>query len=218
MNTDPELLSRTFWDKAWSRFLRHQGIIAPSAKLIQHMTRLVPRNGLVLDLGCGEGRNTIYLARIGFRGIGLDLSKKAIQVVDNNIFEEEVKASCLVGDARALPFGNASLDGILAHHLFDHLDRNGLYAAFSECFRVLKPQAPLLMTVDTFEALHGGRHAIVRDDGSISHVSGPQKGLLVRPLADEDLAYLSEHGWEQLKNEKTPGGSRIAMFRKRPGC
>jgi len=218
MNSDTELLSRNFWDKAWSRFLRHQGIIAPSAKLIQHMVQLVPRNGLVLDLGCGEGRNTIYLSRIGFRGIGLDLSKKAVKVVDNNIFDEEVKASCLVGDARALPFGNASLDGVLAHHLFDHLDRSGLYAAFSECFRVLKPHAPLLMTFDTFETLHGSRHVITRDDGTISHVSGPQKGLLVRPLNEEDLAYLPEHGWEQLKNEKTPGGSRIAMFRKPSGC
>lgn len=218
MNTNPELLSRSFWDKAWSRFLKHQGIIAPSAKLIQHMVQLVPRSGLVLDLGCGEGRNTIYLSRIGFRGIGIDLSKKAIKVVGNNIFEEEVKATCLVGDARSLPFANSSLDGILAHHLFDHLDRNGLYAAFSECFRVLKPQAPLLITCDTFDTLRDSRHVVSRDDGSMEYIAGPQKGLLVRPLLDEDFAYLPAHGWEQLKNEKTPGGSRIALFRKRTGC
>lgn len=218
MNTDVETLSRSFWDKAWSRFLKHQGIIAPSAKLIQHMVQFVPRNGIVLDLGCGEGRNTIYLARIGFRGIGLDLSKKAVQVVGNNIFEEEVKASCLIGDARTLPFRNSSLDGIISHHLFDHLDRNGLYAAFSECFRALKPQAPLLMTYDTFDTLRSSSHVVRRDDGSMAYVDGPQKGLLMRPLTEEDLAYLTGHGWEQLKNEKTPGGSRIVMFRKRTGC
>jgi len=218
MNTNPEILSRSFWDKTWSRFLKHQGMIAPSAKLIQHMVQLVPRNGLVLDLGCGEGRNTFYLARIGFRGIGLDLSKKAIKVVANNLFEEEVKATCLVGDARALPFSNASLDGILAHHLFDHLDRNGLHAAFSECFRVMKAGAPLLMTFDTFETMRAARHVIARDDGSLAFVGGPQKGLLVRPLEDSDIALLAEHGWEQLKNEKTPGGSRLAMFRKQTGC
>ncbi|HOY69139.1 MAG TPA: methyltransferase domain-containing protein [Candidatus Ozemobacteraceae bacterium] len=216
MRTETELLSRSFWDKTWSRFLRHQGMIAPSAKLIQHMVQLVPRHGLVLDLGCGEGRNTIYLARIGFRSIGLDLSKKAVKVVANNLFEEEVKGTCLVGDARQLPFGNAVLDGILAHHLFDHLDREGLYTAFAECYRVLKPGAPLLMTCDTFASVRGDRHLTTREDGTMLFTGGPQKGLQIRLLVDTDYRHLTDHGWEELKNDTTPGGSRIAMFRRRP--
>ncbi|MEW6712676.1 MAG: methyltransferase domain-containing protein [Candidatus Riflebacteria bacterium] len=209
-----EYQTRTYWDKTWARFLKYHGMIAPSAKLVQHLFTHVPRNGFILDLGCGEGRNSLYLSQVGYNIIGLDLSFKAASVMKNNFFEESLKGFILTGDARWLPFKGNSLDGVLAHHLFDHLDKNGFDRALSECMRILKPGGVLLLTMDSFAEAASDHSIISKDDGSLFFSKGPSKGLLVRPYDNCELSSLSDLGWQILKDELTPSRSKIMLLRK----
>jgi len=214
VKTESDTNSRQYWDRTWARFLKHQGMIAPAAKLIQHMIPHVPRGGWILDLGCGEGRNTIYMSRIGFQGVGLDLSPKAIKVLANNLFEEEARGVCMVGDARALPFAVGAFDGILAHHLFDHLDAKGFSLAIGEAFRVLKPGGILLLTMGNFAALRADKKVVFRDDGSIVFTEGANKGMLVRHFEDVGLENLPGQGWQVQKDELAPRGSKILLLKR----
>ncbi len=214
MNNQIDTQARTYWDKTWNRFLKYHGMIAPSAKLVQHLFNHVPRHGVILDLGCGEGRNSLYLSQVGYSIIGVDLSFKAARVMKNNFFEEELKGLILTGDARSLPLASDSLDGILAHHLFDHLDRKSFEMAMNEAFRVLKPEGVMLLTMDSFAEMAGDNNAITTDDASIVFVKGAHKGMLVRPFQEDELAALEEHGWQTIKNEVTPRRSKIMLLRK----
>ena len=214
MNSQIETQARTYWEKTWNRFLKYHGMIAPSAKLVQHLFNHVPRHGVILDLGCGEGRNSLYLSQVGFSIIGIDLSFKASRVMKNNFFEEELKGLVLTGDARSLPIASDSLDGIIAHHLFDHLDQRSFATAVDEAFRVLKPEGVMLLTMDSFSEMVGDNNAIVTDDGSIIYVKGSKKGMLVRPYREDELAHLEEKGWQFIKNEITPRRSKIMLLRK----
>lgn len=209
-----EARARNYWEKTWNRFLKYHGMIAPSAKLVQHLFNHVPRNGVILDLGCGEGRNSLYLSQVGYNIVGIDLSFKAARVMKNNFFEEELKGLVITGDARGLPFKNESLDGILAHHLFDHLDHNGFIQAIDEAYRVLKPEGVMLMTVDSFHEFAGDNNAVARDDGSIVFVKGGYKGMLIRPYREDELASLADKGWKTLKDEMTPRRSKILLLQK----
>ncbi|MFZ2957594.1 MAG: methyltransferase domain-containing protein [Candidatus Ozemobacteraceae bacterium] len=212
---ETELLSRSYWDRLWGRFLRHPGMIAPSGKLVQLLLPHIPRSGTVLDAGCGEGRNTMYLGRIGFRAIGLDLSRKAVKLLSNNLFEEEVRGTALAGDARSLPFANSSFDGFLAHNLFDHLDKAGFQAAISEAWRILLPHGVLLFTLDPLPDGITSKEAVEKDDGSYVFISGARKGMLIRFVTEEEVTTLIDQGWTLLKNERTPRGSRILLLKKR---
>jgi len=214
MISETELQTRQYWDKLWGRFLRHQGMIAPSGKLVQLLLPVVPRGRLVLDLGCGEGRNTLYLGRIGYRAIGLDLSAKAIRLLKNNLFEEEVKGWGLIGDARQIPFPDGSFDGILAHNLFDHLDQAGFGTALAESLRILKPEGHLLMTLDPPPEGLSSRVAVTRDDGTIVFVSGPRKGMIFRSWSEAELQPCLERGWQKVKDELTPRKGRILLLKK----
>ncbi len=214
MENQIEHQARSYWDKTWSRFLKYHGMIAPSAKLVQHLFTQVPRNGVILDLGCGEGRNSLYLSQVGFNIIGLDLSFKATSVMKNNFFEESLKGLILTGDARQLPFMADSIDGILAHHLFDHLDQEGFRKAINECLRVLKPEGVLLFTMDTFSEALSDSSVINKDDGSFYFSKGPSKGMLVRPYDECELAGLTDLGWQIIKNEMTPSHSKIMLLKK----
>jgi SAM-dependent methyltransferase len=97
----------------------------------------MPRHGLVLDLACGEGQKTPLLAETlgpGLRLIGLDLMR-ATSRGGPPLF--------VCGDAHALPFRDACLDGAVC------IAAVGLFreqiVALRELRRALKPGAPVLL-------------------------------------------------------------------------
>jgi ubiquinone/menaquinone biosynthesis C-methylase UbiE len=215
MANNQESGARAYWNKTWNKFLKFQGMIAPSSKLVQHLCNVVPRNGFIIDLGCGEGRNSLYLQQVGYKILGVDLSEKAIRVMKNNFFEEDLRGLPIVCDARQLAIKSESVDGILAHHIFDHLDYKGFQLAIKESLRVLKVGGALLMTLDNFSSSALEKGAVLKDDGAIVFTEGPRKGMLVRPFKEEELNKLSISGWKVLKNELTPQKSKILLLEKK---
>lgn len=209
-----ELQSKIFWEKTWNKFNKFNAIIAPSSKLVQHLVANVERNGVILDLGCGEGRNSVYLSRIGFNVIAIDLSLEAAIATKANFFEETLRGSSIGGDARQLPFKSNCIDGVLAHHIFDYLTKTGFKLGISEVFRVLKPGGVLLMTMDTFVTARADNHTVIKDDGSVVYISGANKGLLIRPYVEQELYTVSMSGCEILKDDLTPKRNKILMLKK----
>jgi len=61
-------------------------------------------SGNLLDLCCGNGRVSIYMAKKGFKSVGVDLSKAFIEDAKKKAQEHEVSSSVtfLEGDARRL--------------------------------------------------------------------------------------------------------------------
>lgn len=60
----------------------------------------------------------------------------------------------IAADARALPFGESSLDGILASHVLEHLSGVDGAVMLAECLRVLKPEATLTVRVPDMRAVY----------------------------------------------------------------
>src|SRR5579875_1996002 len=57
----------------------------------------------VLDVGCGLGENTVFLAGRGYRVLGLDGSPTAIERASARAVERRVDARFAVADATELP-------------------------------------------------------------------------------------------------------------------
>ncbi|UCE37266.1 MAG: class I SAM-dependent methyltransferase [Thermoplasmata archaeon] len=83
----------------------------------------LPKGSTVLDLGCGNGRNSIYLAKEGMEVVGLDFSRALLKIVFNKVEWKEVskKVRLIEGDCAQLPFKNDYFDAVLyiatLHHL-----------------------------------------------------------------------------------------------------
>ncbi|MCE7858626.1 MAG: class I SAM-dependent methyltransferase [Chloroflexi bacterium CFX2] len=73
----------------------------------------LPKNGRVLDLGCGTGTSSVYLAHQGLRVTGLDFSAKAIEMAKARARQERVDADFRVADVTQLDFLTESFDLIL---------------------------------------------------------------------------------------------------------
>jgi cyclopropane fatty-acyl-phospholipid synthase-like methyltransferase len=69
----------------------------PYKELINFFEKLSPKNKL-LDLGCGQGRNAIPLARMGYEITGIDNSNVGIQKMREYAQKEKCELEAIVAD------------------------------------------------------------------------------------------------------------------------
>ena len=87
--------SAAFWDKRYSDTDRLWAS-APNAHLVELAAGLSP--GSALDIGAGEGRNAIWLAKEGWQVTALDVSKVGLERASARADDEGVELECVVGD------------------------------------------------------------------------------------------------------------------------
>jgi len=93
----------------------------------------------LLDLGSNWGRWTIAAARAGYRATGLDPNEKAIAAGQRVAAELGVDAEYVVGDARSLPFSDASFEVVHSYSVLQHLPKKDVLRVVAEIRRVLRP-------------------------------------------------------------------------------
>jgi len=102
--------------------------------------KYVPKSGNLLELGCGAGNLTLWLAKKGYNAYGVDISPTAIAWAQEKAGERNIKADFRVGsvlDLKDFPddFFDFVLDGYCFHCIIGE-DRK-LFLASAR--RVLKP-------------------------------------------------------------------------------
>lgn len=116
------------------------------------------KNMRVLDLGCGRGDITLYLAKHTKEAFGIDYSKDAIAVSQNvrKTFPPSIrkKTTFMQMDAKQLQFPDNFFDCVIAIDIFEHLYKDELEIAMKEIKRVLKPEGLLFVHTGTNRVLY----------------------------------------------------------------
>lgn len=113
-----------------------------TAKSIARFAALLPKNGLVLDAGCGSGRDLIGLKAAGLRPEGLDVSPSLAAIA-----RAYSGARVTIGDLRGPHFAPATFDGIWAMASLLHIAADEIYAVLQELCRTLVPGGVLFASV-----------------------------------------------------------------------
>jgi predicted TPR repeat methyltransferase len=87
---------------------------------------LIPKNGKVLDLGCGSGRDVQYFLDYDLNPVGVDASENLI---------EEAKKRVEIGEFKVMDIVNLDFkeefDGVWAQDIISYIGRNEINGVFS---------------------------------------------------------------------------------------
>jgi len=106
--------------------------------LFEHL----PKQGLIVDAGCGVARWPIYLRQRGYRVFGLEWSHDACLIAKRTDPGLEVLRS----DVRRTPLADASVDAVMSLGVVEH-DEAGPIEALREARRILKPDGVMVLAV-----------------------------------------------------------------------
>jgi len=98
---------------------------------------LIPK-GKALDICCGAGTNTVYLAEKGFQVTGIDISSKAVEYARKKAEQANVKINFMVQNFLKLPFQDEEFDFVFDMGCFHHVEVEDRNTFIKRISRVLK--------------------------------------------------------------------------------
>lgn len=123
----------------------------PTAQVMEFFERARARHpgGLVLDIGCGEGRHALALAGRGLRVVALDYETLALEKARAQPAGLECRdaVSWLAADAFSMPFGPGTFSVAIDYGVFHHVKVPDQARYVEEVRRVLLPGGSFVLTV-----------------------------------------------------------------------
>ncbi len=108
-----------------------------AASRAEHLPPAASADAVLVDLGCGGGLMAPYVARLGYRHVGVDLGVRALELArEHGVLP--VRASAL-----AVPLADGCADVVLACEVLEHVEDDE--AVVAECARLLRPGGTLVI-------------------------------------------------------------------------
>ena len=154
----------------------------------------------ILDLGCGGGAHSWFLAREGFDTFGIDGSASAIELTKGLLKKDGLKGHFNVGEMAHLNFPDSSFDAVIDAVSAQHNSWDNIVKIHKEVFRVLKTggwlfsmmindESPFMKTGKNVQGItyKGFQTGPVPGDISCSFVSHSHVEELLKPYANTSL-------------------------------
>lgn len=168
---------------------------------LQHFTEVIRANPgyqansalTVADIGCGPGRESLYLARKGFSVLGADLSEAMLAEARQRTQHapEAQRITFRQMDMRHLDIPDASCAGLLASASFLHIPKHENLAVLQELRRVLIPGGPLLLLVKEHDGGADERYDLHEETGQLRFYARYHGGELWNLLEQANLRVLA---------------------------
>ena len=170
----------------WNGIYETAGDVFPDVQEnMAEVADLMEKRGVrnVLDLGCGGGRHSVYLARKGMHVSGIDAAPTGIKIT-----QEKMAANGLAGDFRVgnmlerLPYADGYFEAIVSTQTINHGTIEQIRAVIEEMKRVLTPTGMVFITT-AIRGTKGGKGGMGTDSdreiapNTFVPTEGTEKGL-----------------------------------------
>jgi ubiquinone/menaquinone biosynthesis C-methylase UbiE len=136
------------WDEVYinGSFRDMWDLSYPSQELVAFVaTTNLPKEIVGLDVGCGAGREAVFLAQQGWNMIGVDLSAEALRIAAERAKEAGVQVDWRHGNVLDLPVENQSVDFVNDRGCFHSIAEEERDQFAREIARILKPGGMMLL-------------------------------------------------------------------------
>lgn len=133
------------WDRTHRKMTASR---CPAEELVtfgEHLGYRIPPGASVLDAGCGQGRNALYLSQAGFAVCGCDLSPVAVQVARAQALQAGATIDFQVSDLAHLPYPDDTFAAAACVHVLPYHVRADITRIVCELWRVLQPNGWLYL-------------------------------------------------------------------------
>jgi len=204
--------NKRFWEKCFAD-LDFDFKSPPSRNVLGVIKRLQEYQAhKILDLGCGSGRWSVALTRVGFQVKAVDISSEAIKRVKKWANEESLSIETETCSASELVSSGESFDAIICNSVLDHMPFIEASKTMLNIENILKPGDIAYISFDGLEE-EDEKEFVLLDDGTRRYISGKHKGMLWRFYNDEEIKTLCKIV-EILELTTRSSGKRDVWIRK----
>mgnify|MGYP001050677693 CR=1 FL=1 len=123
----------------------------PRKVLVDLVEKGITKKGKALDICCGAGTNTVYLAQKGFLVTGIDISSKAIEYAKKKAEQANVKIRFIEQNFLELPFEDEEFIFVFDMGCFHHVKIEDRSTFIRGVHRVLKKGGYYLMVCFSYK-------------------------------------------------------------------
>jgi len=201
------------WQELWhDPEVRARWEAMPPLPEVVEMADRLEREGRrrVLDIGCGLGRHTVYLAARGLEVTATDVASSAIEQCTSNLEEAGLTATMVEVEMSDFPWPDAHFAGAVASNVIHHTDLATLKAIISSITRVLSDGGYFVWVTPTPRHFACGRGRELEpmtwvgfdtSDGHLPHHYSTEEEVR-ELLADYEVLSLDEHEYREGENSR----------------
>ena len=123
-------MGQPFWETTYADL--NAKSFGDATQEVMDLIPLLPAGGKVLDLGCGDGRNAIPLARAGLDVVAIDISQVGIHKLKTLAAQEGLTVQAHVADITSYRFSH-EYDLIVSQACFHFMERSQWQRIIEEC-------------------------------------------------------------------------------------
>jgi ubiquinone/menaquinone biosynthesis C-methylase UbiE len=143
----------------------------------------------ILDLGCGTGKHSIFLAKRGFSVYAIDISPAGIEIAKKKSESQGLNIHFKHHDMKSIPFSGNFFNAVICTWTIYHGTLKSIKQTISEVHRVLKPDG---MFITDFLSVADSTFGIGREIETNTFVGekGDEKDVPHHYATREELAQL----------------------------
>ncbi len=140
-----EEMEQHYWDSQKTEESNHdRARIKLAERLIMEHGRSLDSSAVLLDVGCSVGLFATYFSKLGYRSIGIDFDKNAIEIAERISKLDGGSAEFIIGDLADSNLAIPPVDIAILFDILEHLHDDEIGALLANLKRILKPNGILI--------------------------------------------------------------------------
>jgi cyclopropane fatty-acyl-phospholipid synthase-like methyltransferase len=164
----------------------------PDPRFMEFYKEFLSPGMAVLDMGCGSGRHALFLAENNIKVYGIDFSKKALEILEQEANKRGLNVDLKHSDMKDMPYSSAYFDGIVCTNVLNHGTIKEIKSYLKEAFGVLKKGGFFFLIVASLDYMDFARKndTIALEENTFVNLDLPDGDIPHHFYTEEELKEL----------------------------